>query len=128
MFGRDRIARNCGKTRSRHPGRLLHDQRCNLRLAIACAPPSETIERFRQKIRTSALNSHRQLSIGDGFRAECTTNQNEISSQTSVNFIAESFGKWRSLEAVDQAPVMMRRAQTLSPVHDGGFQPEADDQ
>ena len=50
------------------------------------------------------------------------------SASASVNFIAESLGKWRSLEAVDQAPVMMPRTPTLSPVHDGGFQREADDQ
>ena len=50
------------------------------------------------------------------------------SASASVNFIAESLGKWRSLEAVDHAPVMMRRPPTLSPVHDGGFRREADDQ
>ena len=50
------------------------------------------------------------------------------SASASVNFIAESFGKWRSLEPVDQAPVMMCPPQTLSPVHEGGFQREADDQ
>jgi hypothetical protein len=50
------------------------------------------------------------------------------SASASVNFIAESLEKWRSLAAVDQAPVMTRRARTLPPVHDGGFQREADDQ
>ena len=43
------------------------------------------------------------------------------SASASVNFIAESFGKWRSLEAVDQAPVVMCPAQSLSPVHEGGI-------
>ena len=32
----------------------------------------------------------------------------------------ESLGKWRSLGAVDQAPVMMPRTPTLSPIRDGG--------
>src|SRR5271154_4115900 len=47
------------------------------------------------------------------------------SASASVKIISESLGKWRSLEAVDQAPVMTPRAPTLSPVHDGGFQCEA---
>ena len=50
------------------------------------------------------------------------------SASASVNIIAEGLGKWRSLGAVDQAPVMTPRAPTLSPIHDGGFQREADDQ
>jgi hypothetical protein len=50
------------------------------------------------------------------------------SASASVKIISESLGKWRSLEAVDQAPAMMPRAPTLAPVHDGEFQHEADDQ
>jgi hypothetical protein len=46
----------------------------------------------------------------------------------SVKVIAESLGKWRNLEAVDQAPGMMPRAPTLAPVHDGELHLEADDQ
>ncbi len=41
------------------------------------------------------------------------------SASDSVKIISESLGKWRSLEAVDQAPAMMPRAPTLAPVHDG---------
>ena len=50
------------------------------------------------------------------------------SASASVKIIAESLGKWRSLGAVDQAPVMMPRTPTLSPIRDGGVQREADDQ
>ncbi len=50
------------------------------------------------------------------------------SASASVKIISESLGKWRSLEAVDQAPTMMPRAPTLAPAHDGEFQHEADDQ
>ena len=46
----------------------------------------------------------------------------------SVKVIADSLGKWRSLEAVEQAPAMMPRAPTLAPVHDGELQHDADDQ
>ena len=46
----------------------------------------------------------------------------------SVKVIAESLGKWRSLEVVEQAPAMMPRAPTLAPVHDGELQHDADDQ
>jgi hypothetical protein len=46
----------------------------------------------------------------------------------SVKVIAESLGKWRSLEAVEQPPAMMPRAPTLAPVHDGELQHDADDQ
>jgi hypothetical protein len=46
----------------------------------------------------------------------------------SVKVIAESLGKWRSLESVDQAPGMMPRAPTLSPTHSGELQNEVGDQ
>ena len=46
----------------------------------------------------------------------------------SVKIIAESLGKWRSLEAVDRAPGIMPRAATLAPVHNGELQHEGDDQ
>ena len=49
------------------------------------------------------------------------------SASALVKIIAESLGKWRSLGVVDQAPVMIPRAPILSPIHDGGFQREADD-
>ena len=49
------------------------------------------------------------------------------SASALVKIIAKSLGKWRSLGVVDQAPVMIPRAPIQSPIHDGGFQREADD-